>query len=186
MIRLDPGENIIIKARKHWFIFAIEAIFIGIMAFAPWFFAEWLIPFFESTFSFIELGQNVDPDMLSTALTLAYVTWLLILWIFLFVLWTDYYLDVWVVTNKRIFDIEQFGLFRRGVSVFRLNRIQDLTIETHGLIATVLGFGDIHVQTAGADEDFIMKGIRNPVRIKRIIHKAHEKALKKYREEGIV
>ena len=83
--------------------------------------------------------------------------------------WTDYYLDVWMVTDKRVIDIEQKGFFHRQTSVFRIERIQDVTVETHGIVATLLNFGDIHVQTAGEGQEFIMRGIANPKYVRRVI-----------------
>ena len=90
--------------------------------------------------------------------------------------WTDYYLDVWMVTDKRIIDIEQKSFFHRQTSVFRIERIQDITIETRGIIATLLNFGDIHVQTAGESQEFIMRGIANPKYMRRIILRQQDRA----------
>jgi len=84
-------------------------------------------------------------------------------------IWTDYYLDVWTVTDKRIIDQEQQGLFHRRTSVFRIERIQDVTIEVRGIVATLLNFGDIHVQTAGEAQEFIMYGIAHPKYVREII-----------------
>ena len=95
--------------------------------------------------------------------------WTLIAWIKLFTIWTDYYLDVWFITNKRIIDIEQKGFFRREISTFRMERIQDITIEIKGILQTFLDFGDIHVQTAGESQEFIIRGIGHPKQIKEII-----------------
>jgi uncharacterized membrane protein YdbT with pleckstrin-like domain len=84
---------------------------------------------------------------------------------------TDYYLDTWIVTNERIINIEQKGLFSRIVSELHLNQVQDVTSETHGIVATFLSYGDVHIQTAGARERFNFKQIDNPEKIKQIITK---------------
>ena len=84
---------------------------------------------------------------------------------------TDYYLDTWIVTNERIINIEQKGLFSRIVSELHLNQVQDVTSETHGLIATFLSYGNVQIQTAGSIARFNFKQIDNPDDVKRIITK---------------
>jgi uncharacterized membrane protein YdbT with pleckstrin-like domain len=103
-----------------------------------------------------------------------FILWCLFLWVLFFFYWTDYYLDVWIITNKRIFDIDQQGIFRREVSVTNLERVQDVTVSVNGIFATFLKFGDIHVQTAGSQMDFSIKNASNPMIIKETIMRAHE------------
>jgi len=50
-----------------------------------------------------------------------------------------------------------------------MERIQDVTYEVEGIVATILGFGDVHVQTAGESDEFLIKGISNPERVKKKI-----------------
>ena len=56
-----------------------------------------------------------------------------------------------------------------------MERIQDITIDIHGIIPTLLDFGDIHVQTAGDSQEFVMKGAPNPRRLKELILKESDK-----------
>ena len=59
-----------------------------------------------------------------------------------------------------------------------MERIQDVSINIKGIIATFLDFGDIHAQTAGESQKFIIKGIRRPKQIKEIIMKLSDKVIK--------
>ena len=91
----------------------------------------------------------------------------------LFLIWTDYYLDLWTITNRRIIAIDQRGLFRRAVASFRYERLQDINIEINGFIATMLDFGELRAQTASAYRDaFEIKGIPHPRDIKALILRA--------------
>ena len=63
--------------------------------------------------------------------------------------WIDYYLDAFVITDKRILDIDQIGLFRHTVSEFRMDKVQDVTIEVPNFSATFFHYGNIKIQTAG-------------------------------------
>ena len=109
--------------------------------------------------------------------------WMLIIWMQLGTAFSDYYLDGWIVTNKRIMDIEQRSFFSRQVSSFRMERIQDVTTDIHGIIATLLNFGEVHVQTAGDNREFVMKHAPNPREIKQVILGESDKSID--RTQGI-
>lgn len=94
--------------------------------------------------------------------TFVYSLWLLVVWVTFFVEWTDYYLDLWIITNKRIIDVQQIGFFHREVTSFSYDRIQDITIETRGVIETLLKFGTLHIQTAGHNREIIIKDAYHP------------------------
>jgi len=84
-------------------------------------------------------------------------------------IWIDYYFDVWVITNRRIVNIEQKGLFVRHVSELTIERVQDVTVEVKGFIPTMLNFGDVYVQTAAEKERFVFRMVPNPYGIKDLI-----------------
>ena len=93
-------------------------------------------------------------------------TWLLCVWTGAFSTFTQYYLTVWVITSLRIVDIRQKGFFSREVSSFMLTRVQDVTTDVSGVLATLFHFGRLSVETAGNDEDFAMNGISAPADIR--------------------
>jgi uncharacterized membrane protein YdbT with pleckstrin-like domain len=107
----------------------------------------------------------------------------LVVWIAFFVLWTDYYLDVWYVTNERIIAVEQKGLFWREIIDLRYEKVQDVTVEISGIISTLLDFGDLHVQTAGVGREIILRKAAKPDEAKRIILYEHSKTLEKHQQE---
>ncbi len=98
----------------------------------------------------------------------------LYIWLFAFHSFVDYYLDVWIVTNHRVVNIEQKGLFARQVSEQKLYRIQDVTSELKGLIGTFLDFGTVYVQTAGEEARFIFKQIPHPQNVAQKINQLVE------------
>ena len=87
-------------------------------------------------------------------------------------------MDVWILTDRKIIDIEQLSLFSREVSEFRLDRVQDITVEVRGIISTMLKFGTLHVQTAGATREFVIKNIPDPYKVRDIIMDWHGVAMK--------
>jgi len=164
---VSPGEKVLRTVRKHWFIIAAEAAGVFTLFAAP--FALYAL--------LSRSGAATLPELSGAAALFFASLWSLLAWSKLFGVWTDYYLDLWVVTDRRIISVDQLGFFRRTLSVFRLDRIQDVTVDVHGVIPTLLNFGDLHVQTAGMERKFIIRGIPNPQRVKDLIMRAHDEAL---------
>ena len=87
-----------------------------------------------------------------------------------FAFWIDYYLDALVITNKRILSANQEGLFKHTVSEFRLERVQDVTIEIPNFVATFFHYGNISIQTAG-EISFSIKEVPQPHQARDLILK---------------
>jgi len=176
MIFLQSGEHIIFKARKHWFVFAFQILAILVLSLAPILIliaANVYLPpnFFDSVY------QYISSEELSNFLLFLYVAWLILMWVALFVSWTNYYLDLLIITNQRLIDIEQFVLFRRDEVSIPLRSIQDTKVQVFGLFATLLGFGNLQVQTAGAVRETIIRHLGEPQRVKRLIDEVYQKSL---------
>jgi uncharacterized membrane protein YdbT with pleckstrin-like domain len=106
-------------------------------------------------------------------------------WLFLFQNFMDYYLDIWIVTTKRVLNIEQTGLFARTVSELRLYRIQDVTSTVNGFIHTILDFGDMEIQTAGEKTRFVFEQIPHPTRVSRSVLEYAELDRKEHLDEAV-
>lgn len=84
------------------------------------------------------------------------------IWIFFFSQFMDYYLDISIVTNDRILDIEQKGLFGRSISELDMTRIQDVHSEIKGIVPTMLNYGKVEIQTAASEENFHFEQVPRP------------------------
>lgn len=169
MLTLEDGEKIVYVARKHWFLFFGETIFLLCIAVLP--LALLLVPVSAFNKAFIALHVvNYGVPLF----TFFWSLWLLFLWLMFALLWTNYYLDVWILTNHRIVDIEQLGLFNRHVSSFRYDQIQDATVKVSGLLATIIGFGTVEIHTASNDS-FKFKGVASPTELKERIMSEHHR-----------
>lgn len=156
---LEPGEHVIAQVRQHVFVLLLKLVPFGLLAIAPFIVA----PIFAA------LVPAVEAAGISASSRFFVGMWLLFLWMAAFHIVTKYFLTVWVVTSRRIVDIEQHGFFRREVSSFLLARVQDVTTNVDGVFQTLVGFGDIHVETAGRSERFAMPGIPNPEHMRDLI-----------------
>jgi len=177
MISLEPGEKIVLEVRKHWFIFLLQTVFSALIAIAP------LIIFAILQSGILPLQIDFSGKIIYLA-TFLYAVWLLAVWISFFVQWTDYYLDVWYITERRIFDVDQKGFFHREVAILRLERIQDITVLTRGILQTLLDFGTVRVQTAGENVDFIIPNASDPDSIKELISNLYAKRIAENRNQN--
>ncbi len=171
-IQLETDEEVLRIVRRHWFYICIHA--------APLIFFTLIPPFlvFILTPSLPEVLQTTM-ELFIPHLLFLYTAWILFIWMILASLWTDYYLDVWCITNKRIIKIDQVALFRRKTGSFRLERMQDVNVEVDGILATLLDYGTVHVQTASADMDeFKAPFLPRPQEVKSLILEAGDKLLK--------
>ncbi len=95
----------------------------------------------------------------------------------------DYYLDVWIVTNERLINIEQKGLFFRTIAELRYYRVQDVASEVKGILPTLFHYGDVTVQTAGTEPRFTMKQVPSAHDVARRIHALLEEDQKYHAEK---
>jgi hypothetical protein len=61
--------------------------------------------------------------------------------------WIGWFFSVYIVTDQRLIQITQKGLFHRSMVGLGLNQIQMVNYEISGLQETMLGFGTIVIQT---------------------------------------
>ena len=109
---------------------------------------------------------------------------LLFIWIYGFVIWFDYYLDIWIITTHRIVNVEQKGLFSRQVSELKFNQIQDVSTDVKGFFPTILNFGDITVQTAAEQSRFLFRSVGDPYKIKSEIMTLQKKRTSNHAKES--
>jgi uncharacterized membrane protein YdbT with pleckstrin-like domain len=96
--------------------------------------------------------------------------------ILFFPYWIMWYFSVFIVTDQRLIQISQKGLFSKSVVDLSLNQIQSLNYEVKGIQATLLGFGTIMVQTYMGD--LVVHEVHHPAHIVKKLSMA-------LREQGI-
>ena len=162
---LEPGEHIVWQTRKHWLIFVMGLLPYAILA---------IIPFALS--GLLEFAPPLAPYAswfeYSTPIARAALgVWLLIIWMGAWAAFTRYYLSEWVLTNERLVDVDQRAFFSRNVASLLLPRVEDVTTDVHGVLFSLLGAGNIQVQSAGATAEFQMRGIPEPEKMRDLILK---------------
>jgi len=149
----EEDEKVILLLRRHPFVILIRFIFSAFLVSVPVVF--WII-----FAQFLLLHKIFDLFLFLSSV------WYIFVWADIFYSLTMYTLDVWIVTNKRIIDSTQHGFFNRTVSELHLNRIQDISVKTEGIIQTFLHFGNLQIQTAGTEERFNFSQVPEPMKVK--------------------
>lgn len=101
------------------------------------------------------------PFSLATAFAALLIWELLILGV-AFQQFLHWFFNLYILTNKRIVDIDFFGLFHRRVSQTHLFNVQDITYSKAGILQNFLDFGNLHLQTAGTAANFEFISIPDP------------------------
>lgn len=159
-IHKKPYENIVAIIRRHPFTFLKTIIFCLLLLAIPvalYWLANQLFP---SLFT----GQIIYP--LAIMALSVYLLFVILLFYSFFV---DFYLDEMIITNDRLIDMEQNGLLARTISETDLYLIQDVTSEIKGLFASILKYGRVIIQTAGAVPKFIVVDVPDPNGLRQLL-----------------
>ncbi len=153
------SEIVLRVVHRHWFDIATH-FFVVVL-------------FVAALFGSLSIIPLLHPDALGTEM-FRFVLFIqnsliLLIWLYAFLVWIDYFFDVWIITNERVINIEQKGLFVRTVSELKFSRIQDVTSEVSGMIPTMLNFGDVKVQTASEEDYFLFRRVPDPYHVKDLI-----------------
>ncbi len=181
MMRLDQlpnqrkNERVILFLRRHWFAIVTIVVAFILLTAAPlligWYFWD-------------QIDLYLGHPVLGPLLIIVGSMYFFSLWLFVFIEFTDYYLDTWIITNERIINIEQEGLFHRTASELDLASVQDTTAEIRGILQTVFTYGNVFVQTAGQKGRFHFKNINNPEQVKERVNQLVEEDKQRLARSG--
>jgi len=176
MVIIKPDETMILEIRHHWLAMLRSSILSFLLASIP---AVILIVLNQFGVSLGTLSTETGLHLVSLSIFIIF-SWILIVWTFFYIAWTNYFLDVLVLTDKRLVDVEQVGLFSRQLSELRLENIQDVRVEIHGFLETLFDFGNIHIRTASESTQFNIDVVPRPYKIKDAILAEYDKKRKEH------
>jgi len=76
--------------------------------------------------------------------------------------WLKAKLDCCFITNMRIINVQQKGLFHKKVEEVPLDKIEQVTYEIQGFWRSCFNIGNLRVKSRLQDEEICVMGIRNP------------------------
>lgn len=154
-------EKVHLVLHRHWFVLVKDLfIFVALSA----------LPLGIVLVAARALDWELASDSLGLVLLImGGALYYLFVWNLAFGYWLDYILDYFVVTDQRVVDIEQAGLFNRTIAEQPVYRVQDVTTEVRGVIPTMLRYGNVHIQTAGEKQRFVFEQVPNPEQVAKLI-----------------
>jgi uncharacterized membrane protein YdbT with pleckstrin-like domain len=187
MTTLEPGEKIYLIKRQHRIVLILSLlpqllIFLLIIILII---SAFFLPLPTTSNWLIEVSPGFS-NLNVRHLALFFLSLFLpFFWEAMFLIVVNYYLNCWVVTNERIISNELRGLFNLKESVITFDKIQDVTVDIKGFLATVFGFGDVTIETAGELGDFIFHQIPDPDKTKDIIFRVQREFLKNQQKNEV-
>ena len=80
--------------------------------------------------------------------------------IYSYILW---YFSIYIVTNERLRQVSQKGLYRKSVVDLGLDKIQSVSCHVPGVFGGIFGYGTILIQTVAGD--LVISMVRKPEKI---------------------
>jgi ABC-type multidrug transport system fused ATPase/permease subunit len=161
----EEGEQIYLVIREHW-VHLLLKIFVWV------FFSAALVVFnrfAQTNIPALFVGAWGQTTSLFTQVYTLFLT------LALFLIFVIYYLNIQIITGIRVVDISQEGLFSHTISELHIDKIEDATSETNGILGTVFNYGNVYVQTAGTVERFEFHNVPNPAAIEKLVLDLYEK-----------
>ncbi len=148
----ESGETLYFVLRKHpitniaWIITAIFLVLL------PPIIMVILMSNGINTFEFINPGIQMVVLLL----------WYLVTMFITFESFLTWYFNVYIITDKRLIDVDFKGLWTKRISETSLGQIEDATYETHKFLHVLFDYGHIFVQTAAQKTEFEFHDIPKP------------------------
>ncbi|PIR96342.1 MAG: hypothetical protein COT92_01625 [Candidatus Doudnabacteria bacterium CG10_big_fil_rev_8_21_14_0_10_42_18] len=87
-----------------------------------------------------------------------------------YILW---FLNSFIVTNRRIIDGIHRHIFQKQVIESPLERILNISFRQKGILQTLFNYGDVEVQIVGLTDPLVFYRIKNPEKVKDLLWEMH-------------
>jgi len=150
IVRLKEGERVLRVVRQSWVAHAIQIVVSSLLIAAPFFF---MVPLFAMGI------PGAVGFVVTVMLGVAYAARSFHVW----------YWNAFLITNYRVVDIDQRGLFNRTVSEATYDKVQDVSYHITGIIGTLFRLGTLVIQTAGTTTNLELSVLYDPKDIHHLI-----------------
>lgn len=83
--------------------------------------------------------------------------------------WAVVYFNSLIITDRRIIEIHQKGLFEQHVSEMQYDKIQNISYAKKGLFQMLLGYGSVYVHSSSQAKPIEIKHVHSPREIREMI-----------------
>jgi membrane protein YdbS with pleckstrin-like domain len=151
----EKKEKIVLLLRRHWLTNLSWALGAGLMSIAPFFLRA------SADFKFLPFRFQV----------IGVIMWYLFVLIFVFEKFLSWFFNVYIITDERIIDVDFYSLIYREISQAKIDRIQDITFKSGGLLMAAFDYGDVYIQTAGETQQIEFEAVPHPNRVVKVLNR---------------
>lgn len=147
-------EEVLLLLRKHP-ILLLKPIFIIIIGL--------IIPTF--------LFANPVLAFLSLKFNFAFmVVWYLLLLGYALEAFLAWFFNVYIVTDERVIDVDFLSIVQTNISSAKIDNIEDVTATKTGVLATVVDYGTVTMQTAAEKREFEFEDVPHPGKVTALLN----------------
>ncbi len=147
---LKPPEEVLQLVRPTWIVYGLHFGLASLIIILAFFFLYPLIHWADIGFLFFFLILLVG----------------LIYWLRTYLIYSRTAL---LISDRRVMDFNQKGLFHQEVSEIIFANIEDISYNKKGIVATLFNYGTLEIQTAAQKITIEIKGIKRPDQIQNLI-----------------
>ena len=154
----DEDEEVILFMRQH-FIVLIPKLVLGVIAcFVPLILFPVVVRLLQNTIA-VPAGYFIIGPLF----------WYLAVFGYFLAMFMQWYFNIFIVTNHRIIDIDFMYFLYKKFAEAKIEKIQDISFRTGGIMATMFNFGDVIIQTAGELPNLVFEKIPKPSEVVHIL-----------------
>ncbi len=158
-------ERILLVVRKHWVSLLGEAA----LTVVPGFIILWIL------FLFRGLPLTLADASTHAILTLLVPFCFLTLWTILAVQWTNYYLNMFVVTDRRIFYTTQMNFTERTMTQWNIHDVSRVNVHFGGILESFFNYGSVEMEAHDGGSAVRIGGIPDPEYVAAVILKQDDR-----------
>lgn len=147
----EEDEDVILFLRQHIVVMVPSFCIFILMLLAP-------VVVFPLFMQLLELPIDIP----ASYILVGTVFWYLASFGFIFTQFLHWFFNIFIVTNRRIIDIDFVNLLYKEFSEAPISRIQDLSYQTKGILGTMFNYGNVLIQTAGEVPNFVFESVPKP------------------------
>lgn len=149
----EDGEMVILLLRQH------------IVTNVPWVLLAILMIVAPSILSYFPLLSSLPVRFQ----LMGVLFWYLLTLAFIFERFLGWFYNIFIVTDRRIIDVDFVGLIYRQVNECHFDEIESLTFSQGGFVRAIFDYGFVLVQTAAEIENIQFEDVPNPSEVTKII-----------------
>lgn len=148
--KLKPEENVIAVKRRHSIVYFIPIFICTLIIFADFFLLFWFLQYkIWGLLGFLVI----------LILALIYLIRKILIW----------YFHLTIITNFRIIDCDQKGIFSRSQKECFVDKIVEVSYNKKGIFATIFNYGNIQIKTASESAGLEIDSVSKPDSVKEMI-----------------